>query len=147
MLTLENFIRAIATDIKSLFEMGLNSIGVEKSRLMELMEVKVQENEGDLMFNFIFPQYIEYIESGRAKGHRPPISDIEHWCKRHNLPTDNSTLWAIAQHIANQGIRPRPFLASVFDEIDKHWNDEWSQELFELIIDILAKYFNNGTNS
>lgn len=139
---LESVIRAIKADISLLIQVALDNIGLKDSNLLKTMKI-VATNDGDLMFDIIFNDYVYYVEHGRGKGKRPPVDAIEKWCARHNIPTDNKTLWAIRTHIANEGLKPRPFLGQLFDEIDKHWDSEWGNELFDEITKIIDNFFNN----
>ena len=79
-------------------------------------------SDGDLVFDIMLNDYIQYIENGRRKGAKfPPIEPIIQWCRKKGLPTDNSTIFLIRRAISRDGIAARPIMARVFDELDRNW--------------------------
>ncbi len=105
----------------------------------------IATNDGDLVFDIMLNDYITFIESGRRKGAKmPPVEPIVRWAKKHGIPTDNSTIYLIRRAISRDGIQARPVMATVFDELDNEWNNGWSDRLFNIIIEQIDKYFNNG---
>ncbi len=103
----------------------------------------ISTSDGDLVFDIMLNDYIQFIESGRRKGAKfPPVEPIVRWCRQKGIPTDNSTIFLIRRAISREGIQPRPVMAKVFDELDKSWNGEWSDRLFDIIIEQIDKYFN-----
>ena len=100
-------------------------------------------NDGDLVFDIILNDYITYIESGRRKGAKfPPVAPIVAWARKKGIPTDNSTIYLIRRAISRDGIKPRPFMAHVLEEIDREWDDQLADELFNKIISEIDKFFN-----
>lgn len=87
-------------------------------------------------------KYEKFVEAGRKKGKMPPVGAIEDWIiAKHILPsstrsgvpsyasltptlndldvnkqTYSSLAWAIATHIKNDGISPKPILKNSIDE-------------------------------
>lgn len=111
------------------------------SNLIKSLEV-IATDDGDLVFDVMMNDYIQYIESGRRKGAKmPPVEPIVKWAKRHGISTDNSTIWAIRKAISRDGIRPRPIFEHVIEEIDKKWEHEWSDKLFDEITKIIDEFF------
>lgn len=104
----------------------------------------VATHDGDLVFDLMLNDYIQYIESGRRQGAKmPPVEPIVKWAKKHGIPTDNSTIFLIRRAIARDGIAPRPILEYVFKDVDKIWDDEWADVLFEEITKIITDFFNS----
>jgi hypothetical protein len=102
----------------------------------------IATHDGDLVFDFMLNNYLKYIESGRKKGAKmPPVKPIEDWARKHGIPTDNSTIWAIRKAISRDGIASRPIMDYVFIELDKMWDARWADELFNKIIEELDKFF------
>ena len=100
-------------------------------------------NDGDLIFDIVLNGYLQYIESGRRQGAKmPPIKPIEDWARKHGIPTDNKTIWAIRMAISRDGIAPRPFMAHVMEEMDDDWDKGWADTIFDKIIDKINKFFN-----
>ena len=105
----------------------------------------ISTNDGDLVFDIMLNDYITYIESGRRQGAKmPPVEPIVRWAKKHGIPTDNSTIYLIRRAISRDGIQPRPIMATVFKELDNEWQNSWSDRLFDIIIEQIDKFFNNG---
>jgi hypothetical protein len=79
----------------------------------------IAKNDGDLVFDILLNDYLTYIESGRRKGAKmPPVEPIVRWARSRGIPTDNSTIFLIRRAISRDGIRPRPFMATVMEQID-----------------------------
>ena len=99
-------------------------------------------SDGDLVFDIMLNDYIQYIENGRRKGAKfPPIEPIIQWCRKKGLPTDNSTIFLIRRAISRDGIAARPIMARVFDELDRKWNDGWADHIFNKIMEHIDKFF------
>ena len=100
-------------------------------------------NDGDLVFDIIFNDYLKFIESGRRKGaDMPPVEPIVKWAKKHGIPTDNETIYLIRRAISRDGIAPRPFMDKVFSDIDDVWDKNWADELFDEIMRMINDFFN-----
>lgn len=98
---------------------------------------------GNIVIQLLLNDYVQYIESGRKAGSKfPPIQPIVNWAKKRGIPTDNSTIFLIRRAIAEDGIKPRPFMYKVLDTIDKKWDGEWSSELFNELTKIIDEFFN-----
>lgn len=103
----------------------------------------ISTSDGDLVFDIMLNDYITFIESGRRKGAKfPPVEPIVRWARKHGIPTVNSTIYLIRRAISRDGIKPRPIMAKVFEELDNSWDDGWSDRLFKIIIEQLDKFFN-----
>ena len=112
------------------------------SKLYDTLSVRAT-NDGDLIFDIILNDYLRYIESGRRAGAKfPPVEPIVRWCKSKGISTDNSTIFLIRRAISRDGIRPRPIMQYVFEEIDDEWNDSLADEIFDKIMETIDKYFN-----
>jgi hypothetical protein len=148
---LEQIIQAFRDDILTIIravmksDVGINpKIGsntLADSNLIKSIEV-IATDDGDLVFDVMANDYIQYIESGRRKGAKlPPPEPIIKWAKRHGISTNNSTIWAIRKAISRDGIRPRPIFEHVIEEIDRKWDNEWSDALFDAITKIIDEFF------
>lgn len=98
---------------------------------------------GNIVIQLLLNDYVQYIESGRKAGSKfPPIQPIVQWAKKRGIQTDNSTIFLIRRAIAEDGIRPRPFMHKVLETIDNKWDGEWSSELFQELTKIIDEFFN-----
>lgn len=112
------------------------------SNIYKTLSVKAT-NDGDLIFDIILNDYLTFIESGRRKGAKfPPVAPIVAWARKKGIPTDNSTIFLIRRAISRDGIKPRPLMQYVFEEIDREWDDSLADKLFNQIIEIIDKFFN-----
>lgn len=120
-------------------KVGRNTIAPD-SNIFKEMYAKAS---GNIVIQLLLNDYVQYIESGRKAGSKfPPIQPIVHWAKKRNIPTDNSTIFLIRRAIAEDGIRPRPFMYKVLETIDKKWEGDWSSELFNELTKIIDEFFN-----
>lgn len=112
------------------------------SDLYKTLQVK-STNDGDFVFDIILNDYLTYIESGRRPGAKfPPVEPIVRWARKRGIPTDNSTIFLIRRAIARDGIKPRPFMDRVLEEIDAKW-DGAADSLFDSIMGVINDFFNS----
>ena len=120
-------------------KVGRNTIA-PNSDIFKQMYAKAS---GNIVIQLLLNDYVQYIESGRKAGSKfPPIQPIVQWAKKRGIPTDNSTIFLIRRAIAEDGIRPRPFMHKVLETIDNKWDGEWSSELFNELTKIIDEFFN-----
>ena len=120
-------------------KVGRNTIAPD-SKIFKEMYAKAS---GNIVIQLLLNDYVQYIESGRKAGSKfPPIQPIVQWAKKRGIPTDNSTIFIIRRAIAEDGIRPRPFMYKVLETIDNKWDGEWSLELFNELTKIIDEFFN-----
>lgn len=118
------------------YTMKANKLG--GSDLLDDSRINIQNN----FFLLVFPDYVEYINSGRRAGAKMPPSDaIIQWCREKGIPTDNNTIWRIRQGIAKQGIAARPVLDQIFDLAENEWMTDWADRVFKEIIEELVEWF------
>lgn len=87
--------------------------------------------------------YIQYIESGRRpKARKVPIDALREWARRKSIPSDNNTLYAIQQAIYRDGIKGRNITTAFYDVLDRKWDEEIADKLFQAITISLDNYFN-----
>ena len=102
----------------------------------------IAKNDGDLVFDIILNDYLKFIESGRRKGaDMPPVEAIVEWAKKHGIPTDNGTIYLIRRAISRDGIAPRPFMATVMEQIDLNMPN-WYDKIFDEITKLINDFFN-----
>ena len=118
---------------------GINTIAPD-SNIFKEMKAKAS---GNIVIELLLNNYVKYIESGRKAGSKfPPIEPIREWAKKKLGKQDNSTIFLIRRAIAEDGIKPRPFMYKVLNTIDKKWDGEWSSELFQELTKIIDEFFN-----
>lgn len=102
----------------------------------------ISKNDGDLVFDILLNDYLTYIESGRRKGAKmPPVEPIVRWARSRGIPTDNSTIFLIRRAISRDGIQPRPFMATVMEQIDLDMPN-WYDKIFDEITSLINDFFN-----
>ena len=151
-MNVSSIIMEFSKDIMALVRMVMESnVGINpktgsntlvNSQIYNTLSVKAT-NDGDLIFDIILNDYLVYIESGRRKGAKmPPVEPIVRWARSRGIPTDNSTIYLIRRAISRDGIKARPFMAYVMDEIDREWDNNVADELFNKIMEEIDKFFN-----
>ena len=119
-------------------DLGNNKVG---SDIYKNLQVKAT-NDGDLVFDIILNDYLKFIESGRRKGaDMPPVEPIVRWARSRGIPTDNSTIFLIRRAISRDGIAPRPFMATVMEQIDLNMPN-WYDKIFDEITKLINDFFN-----
>ena len=153
MAQMADIVMAFSQDIMQLVKMVMDSnVGLNRkigfntlrgSDIYKTLAVKAT-NDGDLIFDIILNDYIVYIESGRRAGAKfPPVEPIVKWCKKHGIPTDNSTVYLIRRAISRDGIKPRPVMQYVFEEVTDYWENGWADKVFDKIITEIDNFFNS----
>ena len=121
-------------------KVGMNTL--ENSNIYKTLSVKAT-NDGDLIFDIILNDYLVFIENGRRKGAKmPPVKPIVDWARSRGIPTDNSTIFLIRRAISRDGIKARPFMAHVMEEVDREWNNGFADKLFNKIMEEVDNFFN-----
>ena len=149
-------VEEISRDIVALaqFVLDNDSIGMNsktgKNTLKDSLLIKDVDSRvsfgssGDnAVIEVLFNNYIDYIEKGRRPGTMPPVSALKEWAQSRGIPTDNGTLFAIANAIKRDGIEGRPILATLEHRIEDSFENDWYDKLFEAMASELTKYFDN----
>jgi hypothetical protein len=98
---------------------------------------------GDTVIKALFNHYVTFIEWDRPPkyGKQPPISALKDWAEKNGIPSDNNTLWAISTAIWRDGHTGRPIFATLEKEVDKMFNEDWAEEIFNSVVEKLDTYF------
>ena len=133
-----NIMKVLQDELYILIEYSMKQKGLGQSELLNKARINISDN----LFLLIFPDYIDYVNSGRRPNAKmPPADAIINWCRQKGIPTDNNTVWKIRQGIAKQGIKARPVLDMIFDLAENEWMTDWSQRVFNEIIEELINWF------
>lgn len=133
-----NIMKVLQDELYILIEYSMKQQGLGQSDLLDKAKINISDN----IFLLIFPDYIDYVNSGRRPNAKmPPADAIINWCRQKGIPTDNNTVWRIRQGIAKQGIKARPVLDMIFDLAENEWMTDWSQRVFNEIIEELINWF------
>lgn len=133
-----DIMKVLQDELYILIEYSMKQQGLGQSDLLNKAKINISDN----LFLLIFPDYIDYVNSGRRPNAKmPPADAIINWCRQKGIPTDNNTVWKIRQGIAKQGIKARPVLDMIFDLAENEWMTDWSQRVFNEIIEELINWF------
>lgn len=133
-----DIMKVLQDELYILIEYSMKQKGLGQSNLLNKAKINISDN----LFLLIFPDYIDYVNSGRRPNAKmPPADAIINWCRQKGIPTDNNTVWKIRQGIAKQGIKARPVLDMIFDLAENEWMTDWSQRVFNEIIEELINWF------
>lgn len=132
----------MASDIGINKKVGKNTL--VDSEVYKTLNSAVQEAGGNILVSLFVNNYITFIESGRRKGaKRPPFRAIEEWCLRKGITDRNDVIWAIINAISRDGISPRPILSTFFEHLDRKFDTEYFDMIFDELVERLDKYFND----
>ena len=135
---MRDIMKVLQDELYILIEYSMKQQGLGQSDLLNKAKINISDN----IFLLIFPDYIDYVNSGRRPNAKmPPADAIINWCRQKGIPTDNNTVWKIRQGIAKQGIKARPVLDMIFDLAENEWMTDWSQRVFNEIIEELINWF------
>lgn len=125
---------------------------VNEGILKNSIEVRSKKKNNSFLFEIgSWLNYAFYVEFGRRPGKRPPIRDIQRWVKRKGLAgrygvksrkrlgsksqrdkEDLQLAFAIANSIAQNGVKARPFLFPAFAKARKKYILELKEYLRKL---------------
>ena len=113
-------IQKITTSILKTTTEVLSNAKVKTTMSEAKKKFKVTLNNKEL--NVSIPGYYTYVDKGRKKGKRPPIKPIIDWVKENKLDipegsSAESIAFAVANSIAKDGVKPRPFIEELQLEI------------------------------
>lgn len=149
--TTQKVINEIAADIlnlaKAVFKDDAISGNVKtgKNALRDKADdIRLEVDTNNAVIRLLFDDYISYLENDRPprKGKQPPLDELRDWALSKHIPTDNSTLYLIARAIWRDDHKGRPIMATIEQQIERRFETEWYDKLFEATIDELNKYFN-----
>lgn len=159
-MTVKEALQELANSIKQIIEQRIMEYGVNpKTNKNTLhgsdLEKSIKVRPIEYGIELEIADYWEHISLGRKpspSSFNILVNKVLQWVKEKHIAakgkTQNDIAWAIAKSIAEQGIRPRPFL--VYDEEGdltrmipqlSQLMDEWFDELFDIITLQLDKYF------
>lgn len=120
---LYQYLLAMREDVVEAYRRCLYDEGLDKNnRLPHTVDAFVSNTADKATLSLKLPGYVQWFVLGRKAGKRPPISSLADWARRKHLGTDNSTLYALANHIAKHGCKPHPGAEP------KRWLEKWLKE-------------------
>lgn len=148
-MSLDNIKKIILEDIKALFQLIMEDDRFGTNRKVNINTLKDSNVHDDVdvilndnIFSLYYNDYLDYIQYGRKpKARKVPIKALYDWAVRKGIPTDNNTLYAIRESIYKYGIPSRPILSVFTQQLDREWDNTWSDKLFNEITKELEKYF------
>jgi len=111
-------LKPLIEQINKILKAVLSSMGLGKSRLAKDSLVILSGND----FGIVFSEYAHFVDSGRGANKRPPpVRVIADWIERNGIVATNLTTpqlaFAISRSIGKKGIKARPFLDRLSEEV------------------------------
>lgn len=125
-------------------KVGINTL--RDSKLRDDLAASISQiTGGDPVIKALFNNYVVFLEWTRPPKHkkRPPIDVLKDWAAKNGIPTDASTLYAISYAIWRDGHKGRPIFATIDNNLDKLFNEDWADQLHDAIVDNLDNFFND----
>lgn len=133
-----NVYKVIQDEMYILLEYTMRIYELQDSQLLKNTHIEYRDN----LFLLIYPDYGDYVNSGRRPGAKlPPYDAIENWCRSKGISPDNETVWRIRQGIKRDGIAARPFIDRFLELAENRWNGKWAEKVFEEIISDIVNWF------
>lgn len=94
--------------------------------LFNNVKYRLDITDTSIKLSFIdLPDYYIYVENGRLAGGKfPPLSAIKKWMISKNIPDKNGASFLIARSIAENGIKPKPYLRNIKLQIKENYTDD-----------------------
>lgn len=116
---------------------------LEDSDLAKSAEVESYEFKDGFIFTLALNFYWRFVEGGRRAGAKMPPSDaILQWVRKYRIArtgiSENSLVYLIRRSIADKGIKPRPFLNTIIENVEKQIEALLSEFLESILTTILT---------
>ena len=117
----EQDIQRVLAEIKRAFIDIMKSIDLDNSTFVK--DTKFEYKNG--IFDLVMPYYAIYIDEGRGKNKKqPPVSAMVKFIRENNIripkgSTEESLAFGIAKSIGQRGIKRRPFLERLQQEVSE----------------------------
>lgn len=115
-------IQSAGKRIVSSFKQTIKRKGISASgNLKKQLGYKFQQvSKSVFRLRFTAPDYYKAVEKGRSRGSMPPTESIKGWIKDKNINTGDkgldSTAFAIAKSIGEEGTKAQPFIQPTLKE-------------------------------
>lgn len=110
-------INELLNEIEELLKFTLKKIDLDNSRFAKNIKIEYSNDS----ITVLMPEYAEYIDKGRKKGSKqPPIKAMIDFIRSRNIQSNLTELqlaYAIANSIKRDGIKPKPFIEKLTQEI------------------------------
>lgn len=110
-------INELLSDIQDIIVDVLRSIDLDNSNFAKNINI-LFENDDVII---TLPDYAIYIDRGRKPGETPPVDDIIDFIRRKGITStdlsEEQLAFAIANSIGDKGIKPRPFIDRLQEEL------------------------------
>jgi len=115
----EQEINVLLETLRESFVTIMKKYDLDKSDLVKKSRFLYTDNSIVILMS----DYAEYIDEGRRAGKMPPVKAIIKWIRRSavNVPiglTAEDFAWAVAKSIERNGVRPRPFIQRLNEEVN-----------------------------
>lgn len=123
----------IGEEVKEKYKDKLKTGDVFASgKLYNSVNYKLITSENGIKLFFEAEDYWYYIENGRKAGGKfPPIKLIEKWIIQKGLPNKPGLAFLIARSIAENGIKPKPYLKAIKQNINNNYKSEIEKSIKE----------------
>lgn len=105
--------------IQTTFDTVMRQVDLDTSSLAKTAEFVSTEDTLIIKMG----DYAQYVDSGRGAGRMPPVADIVDWINRKAISvpmgvTVTSLAYAIAKSISKKGVKPRPFMEALNEQVN-----------------------------
>lgn len=134
----------IGKKITDEYKLKLNTNDVWASgKLYNSIDYKIVNTKDGFQLVFLAEDYYINIEDGRAAGLKmPPLNVIKTWIIEKGLPRTKGLDYIIARSISKNGIKPRPYLREIEQDLDKY-----TSRIEKAIIADMESLITNLTNN
>lgn len=125
----------VLKEIRDVFVQILSKYNLDNSRLVKNSKF-IHTGDGNISIDMF--DYANYVDSGRGPGSPPPIGSIIRFIQRKNITPPAGTnieqlAYAIANSIGKRGIRARPFLEKLQEEINTILTRYYNEKVIEIL--------------
>ena len=125
----------VLNEIRGIFVDILSKYNLDNSRLVKTAKFRHIGN-GEVVIDMA--DYADYVDKGRGPGKPPPISSIIKFIERRGIRPPVGTnieqlAYAISNSIGRRGIKQRPFLEKLQEEVHEILTRYYNEKIIELL--------------
>lgn len=123
-------LEVIGAEVRDKYKDKIKTGAYATGKLYNSVQYKINITETAVKLSLNLEDYWINVENGRAAGKKmPPVSVIRKWMLNKGIPDKNGLAYLISRKISKRGIKPKPYLKQVKNDVIPNYLDDISKAL------------------
>lgn len=123
-------LEVIGAEVRDKYKDKIKTGAYATGKLYNSVQYKINITETAVKLSLNLEDYWINVENGRAAGKKmPPVSVIRKWMLNKSIPDKNGLAYLISRKISKRGIKPKPYLKQVKNDVIPNYLDDISKAL------------------